>query len=167
MVCPLLPIHPSNPRFPVDPLFLGASVATMVSIGVGAGLVAFGCCKQFSTATRPGRHPHMSAGASVSFSMLIAAILIAMVRSMAVRGLRMLTVQTAERDSVRRGPDHVPRVVVMVPSRPGLHPSIVKKADACLEALVNGNPTLNITVFVFDKTVNQDPGFLRCAAGLG
>jgi hypothetical protein len=46
-----------------------------------------------------------------------------------------------------------PRVIVMMPTRKDLHPLITKKAMACLHALEQGNPKLEIKLFLFDRVV--------------
>jgi|LauGreDrversion2_3_1035106.scaffolds.fasta_scaffold134439_2 hypothetical protein len=49
--------------------------------------------------------------------------------------------------------DGRPRVVLMIPTRKGLHHEIERKAAAALKALQGGNPSLNMTTFIFDKVL--------------
>ena len=52
--------------------------------------------------------------------------------------------------------DGRPRVVLMIPMRKGLHHEIERKAAAALQALQGGNPSLNVTTFIFDKVVPRE-----------
>lgn len=54
--------------------------------------------------------------------------------------------------------DGRPRVVLMIPARQGLHPDIERKAAAALAAMQAGNPSLNLTTFIFDKVVPRESG---------
>jgi hypothetical protein len=62
-----------------------------------------------------------------------------------------LTLELYERK--RAHTDGRPRVVVMIPMGKELHPAIERKFQRALTAMQAGNPSLNITTFIFDKVV--------------
>eukprot|EP00292_Cryptomonas_paramecium_P022244 CAMPEP_0113689344 /NCGR_PEP_ID=MMETSP0038_2-20120614/17103_1 /TAXON_ID=2898 /ORGANISM="Cryptomonas paramecium" /LENGTH=161 /DNA_ID=CAMNT_0000610387 /DNA_START=311 /DNA_END=792 /DNA_ORIENTATION=- /assembly_acc=CAM_ASM_000170 len=66
------------------------------------------------------------------------------------------TTKSSELSEMTQTGSKKPSVVVMIPARKGLHPAIVKKANAALHALENSNPDIDLTIFIFDKQIKSE-----------
>jgi hypothetical protein len=153
-MCPLVALSPSNPRYPLDPWVFVDSFSGAVLLGAAAGLMV----RRGLFRKRVGS-PGL-AGALVLSIFLLGLIAAALSLSMAALEMaappRQLPI---DREGIRRLTDQRPRVVAMVPTREGLHPGIVRRSEKSLLALETANPTLNLTIFVFNKTVRSRARF--------
>lgn len=153
--CPLLAFSPSNARCPLDPWEFVGSVSGSVLLGTAAGLMVL----NRGIFRKRGGSPGL-AGALGLIIFLLGLTAASLLMAMKVLAMAAPPRQPPiDREGIRRLTDQRPRVVAMVPTRSGLHPGIVRRAEKSLLALETSNPTLNLTIFIFNKTVRRRP---RC-----
>ncbi|KAJ1484517.1 hypothetical protein T484DRAFT_1796667 [Baffinella frigidus] len=148
--CPLLAFSPSNARCPLDPWEFVGSVSGSVLLGTAAGLMVL----NRGIFRKRGGSPGL-AGALGLIIFLLGLTAASLLMAMKVLAMAAPPRQPPiDREGIRRLTDQRPRVVAMVPTRSGLHPGIVRRAEKSLLALETSNPTLNLTIFIFNKTAN-------------
>jgi hypothetical protein len=142
------PIHPSH-GLPLHDFIVYLAVS--VGAGTAAGVLPFAKCSR----TYVGlllRSIVMAAGVML---VLHSAALNLIEGGEKERSMRV-TLELYERKKAHT--DGRPRVVVMIPMGKDLHPAIERKFQSALKAMQAGNPSLNLTTFIFDKVVPRQEG---------
>mmetsp|Transcript_9690 Transcript_9690/g.32418 ORF Transcript_9690/g.32418 Transcript_9690/m.32418 type:complete len:449 (+) Transcript_9690:69-1415(+) len=136
--CSLTPISPGHERYPLA--FFGFCIAVVLfyTLGIRASIDTFRLLVARATHEKQWEQTMLVAsGLTAAFSFLLAG---ASIPSRPVK-IRRHVAST------------LPRVIVMFPKRKEIHPQIEKLAETALIALRDGNPDLNISLFVFDEHV--------------
>jgi len=142
------PIHPSHgPPLHDFIMYLAVSVGA----GTAAGVLPFAKCSR----TYVGLLLRSIVVAAAVMLVLHSAALNLIEGGEKERSMR-LTLELYERQKAHT--DGRPRVVVMIPMGKELHPAIERKFQSALKAMQAGNPSLNLTTFIFDKVVPRQEG---------
>jgi len=138
MECPLTPIFPAHERYPLPVHGYFFAVGFFFLFTVISSILT---CKLFQAralvAKRLERTILIASALATTFFIILMGVIISS---------RPVTIR-------RHIPSDRPRVIVMFPKRKEIHPRIDELAQSALNALRDGNPNLDLSLFIFDEHV--------------
>jgi hypothetical protein len=140
------PLHPSAGL----PL---AAFALAIAVPIAAGTLA-------GVLPQTGGRRHSAVGLVLRAALAVAGVIAALSAILAAleAGAQERRVQRTREvyEGKKALSDGRPRVVLMIPMRKGLHHEVERKFARALKAMEAGNPTLNLTTFIFDRAVPRE-----------